>query len=58
MEHLLALVAPGQCFWYAHPWNEDPGNGNGIGDFFSDNIGGDLSQLIHLTPHHVEEVGD
>eukprot|EP00752_Nemacystus_decipiens_P016187 g14474.t2 len=56
MEHLLASVAPGQCFWYAHPRDEDPGNGNGIGDFFSDNISGDLSQLIHLTPDHVEEV--
>lgn len=55
MEHLLAFVAPGQCFWYAHPWDEDLGNGNGIRKFFIDNTSGGPSRLIHLTPDHAEE---
>lgn len=56
MEHLLSSVAPGQCFWYAHPWVEDHDQGNHIGEFFSDNISGDTSRLIHMTPDHAKEV--
>ena len=56
MEHLLALAAPEQCFWYAHPYEEEHGRGNRIGEFFSDEISGDTSRLIHLSPDHAEEV--
>lgn len=56
MEHLLASVAPDQCFWYAHPGVEVVDQGNRIGEFFSDNISGDSSRLIHLTPDHAEKV--
>ncbi|CAM9285887.1 unnamed protein product [Ectocarpus fasciculatus] len=56
MEHLLASVAPDQCFWYAHPGVESVDQGNRIGEFFSDNISGDSSRLIHLTPDDAEKV--
>lgn len=56
MEHLLASVAPDQCFWYAHPGVEGVDQGDRIGEFFSDNISGDSSRLIHLTPDHAEKV--
>ncbi|CAM9460321.1 unnamed protein product [Ectocarpus sp. 8 AP-2014] len=56
MERLLASVAPDQCFWYAHPGGEGVDKGNHIGEFFSDNISGDSSRLIHLTPDHAEKV--
>lgn len=56
MEHLLSAVAPNQCFWYAHPWVEAQDEGNHIGEFFSDNISGDTSRLIHMTPDRAEEV--
>ncbi|CAM9193464.1 unnamed protein product [Ectocarpus sp. 13 AM-2016] len=56
MEHLLASVAQDQCFWYAHPGVEGVDQGDRIGEFFSDNISGDSSRLIHLTPDHAEKV--
>ncbi|CAB1098846.1 unnamed protein product [Ectocarpus sp. CCAP 1310/34] len=56
MEHLLASVAPDQCFWYAHPGEEGIDQGDRIGEFFSDNISGDSSRLIHLTPGDAEKV--
>jgi len=56
MENLLALAAPEQCFWYAHPFEEELDRGNHIGELFSDKISGDRSRLIHLTPEHAEEV--
>ena len=52
MQRLLASVAPTQCFWYAHPWNEDSVRGFRIGEFF----GGDTSRLIHLTSDHADQV--
>ncbi len=56
MENLLAVAAPEQCFWYAHPSEEEYDRGNRIGELFSDRISGDASRLIHLTPDHAEEV--
>lgn len=52
MKRLLASVAPNQCFWFAHPWNEDSVRGFRIGEFF----GEDTSRLIHLTSDHAQQV--
>ncbi|CAN0183456.1 unnamed protein product [Ectocarpus sp. 6 AP-2014] len=46
MHDLLASVAPDQCFWYAHPADEDVERGYRIGEFF----GGDDSKVFPLTP--------
>ncbi|CBJ28751.1 conserved unknown protein [Ectocarpus siliculosus] len=46
MQDLLASVAPDQCFWYAHPADEDVERGYRIGEFF----GGDDSKVFPLTP--------
>lgn len=56
MENLLAMLAPEQCFWYAHPWGEYHMRGNRLGEFFSGNISGDYDTLLPLTADHAQEV--
>lgn len=52
MEHLLASIAPNQCFWYADPYTEKTVRDDGQGKFF----GGDLSRLIYLAPEDAMKV--
>lgn len=52
MKHLLASLAPEQCFWYAHPGVETPASGKRVGEFF----GSHESRLVPLEAEDAQQV--
>ncbi|CAM9695268.1 unnamed protein product, partial [Scytosiphon promiscuus] len=57
MENLLASVAPDQCFWYAHPREEE---GHGLStnkeELSSHDVSSDALRLIRVTPDDANKV--
>lgn len=54
LKRLLASVAPpNQCFWYAHPWAEDPSARQQYTAQFSN---GDVTRLVPISTDYAEEV--
>lgn len=57
MENLLASVAPDQCFWYAHPREEErPYQRARKGELFTNDVIGNTSRLTQVTPDDAEKV--
>ncbi|CAM9462535.1 unnamed protein product, partial [Hapterophycus canaliculatus] len=57
MENLLASVAPDQCFWFAHPREEEGyGQCTGKGALLTNGVSDDKSRFIQVTPDDAEKV--